>query len=258
MNNKNNNHDTRVLSHKQKLIDLLADCKDADILDYGCGKGDFIELLLNSDKKPNKIIAADSDTSMIKSIQDTFANSVKDGIVIPRLANTPTELQGQEFDKIICHNVLECVDDKLSFINGFKPLLKQNAIFILSHNDFDSAIYNSNFKQLSRDLVHHFSDTQQEWQKHSDGQMGRKMPGLINHSVFRDIAKHETWRLVDTKFEPGTYGFLMADMLMEIGKGTFKNADMHNWREDLIKKNSINEYYFAIDLVVSIIQPNNY
>lgn len=34
----------------------------------------------------------------------------------------------------------------------------------------------------------------------------------------------ETGRLVDTKFEPGTYGFLMADMLMEIGNGSFKDV----------------------------------
>lgn len=243
----------KTLSHKQKLIDLLGDYENTAILDYGCGKGDFIELLLISGKKPSSIIAADSNKMMIKSIQDTFADAINNGIVIPQYTNSPAELKNIQFDKIICHNVLECVEDKLDFINSFKPLLKKHAIFILSHHDFDSAIYNSSYKQLSRDLVHHFSDTQQAWQKHADGQMGRKIPGLINKSIFSDTSKHETWRLVDTKFAPGTYGFLMADMLMEIGKGTFKANDMHAWHQDLVKKYDMDEYYFAIDLVVNIV-----
>jgi ubiquinone/menaquinone biosynthesis C-methylase UbiE len=246
----------KTLAHKQKLIDLLGDCENAVILDYGCGKGDFIKLLLSSNKKPSKIIAADSNTVMLKSIQDTFSNATNSGLVIPQHTNTPAELKNIQFDKIICHNVLECIDDKLNFINSFKPLLKQDATFILSHHDFDSAICNSSYKQLSRDLIHHFADTQQDWQKHSDGQMGRKLPGLVNHSVFGECAEHSTWRLIDTTFKPGCYGYLMANMLIEIGKNKFKDAELKSWLDDLINKNMHNEFYFAIDLVVSKISMN--
>jgi ubiquinone/menaquinone biosynthesis C-methylase UbiE len=248
----------KVLTHKQKLISLLGDCKNACILDYGCGKGDFIDLILGETQKPKEIWAVDSGQDMMTSIQNNFASAINEGIVVPKLASSPIELHENKFDKIICHNVLECVEDKLGFINGFKPLLNQNAIFILSHHDFDSAIYNSIYETLSRNLVHHFSDKQQVWQKYSDGQMGRKIPGLMNHSVFRECARCETWRMVETKFEAGTYGFLMADMVMEIGKATFSNADMHTWYQDLIQKSRLGEYYFAIDLVVSICTPNSY
>ena len=86
-------------------------------------------------------------------------------MVITKTISTPTELKGAKFDNIICHNVLECVDHNLTFINAFKPLLSdKNGIFIRSHHDFDSAIFNSSFKVLTRNLVHHFVDTQQKWQ----------------------------------------------------------------------------------------------
>lgn len=62
-------------------------------------------------------------------------------------------------------------------------------------------------------MVHHFSDTQQEWQAFSDGQMGRKIAGLINHSVFNGYAEFNTWRIIDDEFAPGTYGYLMDDMV---------------------------------------------
>ena len=242
----------KVLYHKQKLIDLFDDFEGATILDYGCGNGDFIDLLLSKAQKPKVIFAIDSDQNMITNIQSNFTNEINQGIVIPKIATDPIELKEYRFDKIICHNVLECVQDKLAFINSFKTLLNKNAIFILSHHDFDSAIYNSFNKNLSRNLVHHFSDTQQGWQKYSDGQMGRKIPGLISHSVFREYAKCETWRLVETEFTAGTYGFLMADMVMEVGKGVFDASEMHEWYQDLSQKNKSGEYYFAIDLVYSI------
>lgn len=240
-----------IFSYKQRLVSLLGNCNNATILDYGCGNGDFIELLLNTRNKPKEILAVDSSQAMISNVENRFASNIDIGNVKTKLAHSPIELVGK-YDKIICQNVLECVDNKLNFINSFKALMAENSIFILSHHDFDSAIYNSAYKALSRDLVHHFSDTQQEWMQYSDGQIGRKIPGLISQSVFKASAKIETWRLVDTKFEPGTYGYLMADMLLEAGKGKFSDAEMCTWRDDLINKSNLGEYYFAIDLVVAI------
>jgi len=246
------------ISHKQKLIDLLQNCKGATILDYGCGRGDFINILLNSPNTPSLIVAADSDPAMIECINQSFSTTISQGRVITKTISTPTELQGTKFDNIICHNVLECVDDKLAFINAFKPLFCDiNGVFILSHHDFDSAIFNSAFKILTRNLVHHFADTQQKWQEYSDGQMGRKIPGLMARSAFRELTKCETWRLVDNEFIPGTYGYLMADMLMEVGKGTFNESEMISWRQDLIEKNQSCDFYFAIDLVVALCECSN-
>lgn len=241
----------KIFPYKQKLIDLFGNYGDASILDYGCGEGDFVNLLLNGKHTPKKIFAVDSDPKMLSNIQQNFVKPINENILITKLVSHPLELQGVKFDKIICQNVLECVDNKLDFINSFAMLLNKGGIFILSHHDFDSAIYNSSYKFLSRELIHHFSDTQQEWQKNSDGQMGRKLPGLISHSVFQRNAQNETWRLVETKFEAGTYGYLMAEMVMEGGKNSFDKKDMQDWYQDLAHKFSIGEYYFAIDLVVS-------
>ena len=48
----------------------------------------------------------------------------------------------------------------------------------------------------------------------------------------------------------------MADMLMEVGKGKFGNTDMRAWHDDMAQKNNLGEYYFAIDLVVSVCRLN--
>lgn len=240
-----------VISYKKSLIDLLGNCENEIILDYGCGKGDFVELFLGADKKPKTILAVDSDENMITHIKKRFSSSIDKGILLTKVVDHPADLH-ETFDKIICHNVLECVDKKLDFINSFADVMAENAVFILSHHDFDSAIYNSAFTELSRNLIHYFSDTKQDWMKFADGQMGRKIPGLINHSVFNRHAKIATWRMVDTTFEQGTYGYLMADMINDVGREKFTNDELKSWRDDLVQKSYLGEYYFAIDLNVAI------
>src|SRR3990167_8261195 len=102
-----------VSDQKQNLINLLGNLKDASILDYGWGWGDFINLLLTNPDPPKVIMAADAGHAMIETIIKNFPDPIKHGIVIPKIVSSPTELSGYKFDKVICHNVLECVDDKL-------------------------------------------------------------------------------------------------------------------------------------------------
>ncbi|WP_162264106.1 methyltransferase domain-containing protein [Legionella waltersii] len=241
------------MAHKKQLILELGDIASAKILDYGCGAGDFIELFLSESRQPKEIYAVDSSKEMIEKIQIRFANYIEKGIVIPRVCSNPTELYDTQFDRIICHNVLECVKDKPEFINSFNRLLIPQGIFLLSHHDFDSAIYNSNYKKLTRELIHHFADTQQSWQKHCDGQMGRKIPGLVEASLFKDNANFKTWRIVEREFQTGNYGFIMANMITEVAKTTFDDQTLKTWGTDLTLKNQIGEYYFAIDLVLAVL-----
>lgn len=248
---------TKVLSHKMKIIQQLGSLNDARILDYGCGRGEFIELLLVENQKLKSIHAVDSSVGMIEAIQKSFQKEIINGVVFPKICATPNELSGLKFDKIICQNVLECVDDKVNFINSFDEILSNEGIFILSHHDFDSAIYNSDYKELTRDIVHQFSDAKQDWQEHCDGQMGRKISGLLSSSVFKDRMHCETWRIVEHEFKPGNYGYLMASMITSIVKNLHDPNILELWKHDLEEKAKRKEYYFAIDLVVSISKGKN-
>ena len=109
----------KILSYKQSIIDLCFTLKDKIVLDYGCGKGDFINLLLDNTEKPKIIYAIDSSLEMINHIKQNFSSK----LVKPIICNNPEELTGLKFDRIICHNVLECIDNKLDFINIFSDFL---------------------------------------------------------------------------------------------------------------------------------------
>ena len=243
----------KVMTHKKQLLNELGDVTNAQVLDYGCGAGDFIELLLAIPNQPKLVFAVDSSKDMLEKIQSNFSDAIDSGIIITEICSSPSELHGNQFDKIICHNVLECVDNKIAFINHFDHILKPGGVFVLSHHDFDSSLYNSHYKDLTRHLVHHFADTQQAWQAHCDGQMGRKIPSLVEASVFKNKAVCKTWRIVERDFKPGNYGFLMAEMLIDGAMGAFDEKDLQLWRSDLQLKSDTGHYYFAIDLNVAVL-----
>lgn len=243
----------KILLYKQQLLEAFGSLQDARVLDYGCGKGDFIKLLLEMQPQPKLIYAVDSSLDTLEQIKVDFAETTACGIVIPKLCQTPGDLIDLKFNKIICHNVLECVPDKIAFINAFAGILAKSGALIMSHIDFDSAIYNSSYKELTRALVHNFADTKQAWQEYSDGQIGRKIPGLMAASVFKDQVRCETWRRVEQEFKPGNYGYLMAEMIAQIAKNSYDPKELELWLNDLVQKDQHQEHYFAVDLNVAFI-----
>jgi len=128
--------------------------------------------------------------------------------------------------------------------------LNENGVLIISHHDFDSAIYNSSYKDLTRQLIHFFSDEGESWQTICDGQIGRKIPGIFKRTDIENIS-FEAWRVVETTFEKEDYSYLMAKMILEVAKDKFDQVSLESWMKDLELKAQTNDFYFAIDIVIA-------
>jgi|GEM_PF-1756300 SAM-dependent methyltransferase len=239
----------------QKLIAHVGDLNNKTILDYGCGREGMLELLLQRDDILKSITAVDSNEEMVRECNNRFADFIKLKTLFVLQSDDPVDLLGKKFDIIFCHNVLECVEQREIFVRNLFDLLSPNGILVLSHHDFDSAVYNSAFKDLTRNLIHCFADTKQDWQTCHDGQIGRKIPGIFIKAGMKHTLI-ETWRIVERSFQPGDYGFLMSNMITDECKYKFASEKIDSWKEDLKAKSQIGDYYFAIDVVVAKIINN--
>lgn len=238
--------------HKN-LIQQVGLTTNVSVLDYGCGRGGVVKLLLEQAVPPKSILAVDSDEAVIKRLDDLYPDQIKQGILNTQVIRDPSLLAGQKFDKIICHNVLECVENKEDFVRCLYVLLQANGVLVISHQDFDSAIYNSSYRDLTRKLIHYFSDKGEAWQSQCDGQIGRKIPGIFKRAGIDD-ASVETWRIVETTFTENDYGYLMAQMIIEAAQSDFEQNILDDWMKDLVSKANNNDFYFAIDLVIARVQ----
>ena len=235
--------------HK-KLISLLGSVDHKSVLDYGCGKGGLIKLLLQQPVPPQFIYAVDSNETTINTIQKIYANEIQQGSIGTQIVNDPSRLSIQKFDRVICHNVLECIENKEQFVKNLYKALNDYGTLVVSHHDFDSAIYHSDYRDLTRSLIHFFSDKGEPWQPLCDGQIGRKIPGVFKRAGIENVL-FETWRIVETSFKEGDYGFLMAKMIVEVAKGNFDQNSLDDWMRNLESKAQAHDFYFAIDVVIA-------
>ncbi len=111
---------------KKTVWKQLGDIENKDILDFGSGEGITADHLAES----NRVIAIEPWEDMLK---DAWTDHVYRQVIgdIKALA----EFGDNSFDIIICHNVLEYIDDKAGVVKELTRVLKPNGFISLAkHN----------------------------------------------------------------------------------------------------------------------------
>jgi len=114
------------LLQKRMTWNQLGPLKNQRILDFGSGNGMTADYLAEH----NKVIAVEPSGEMLENAYKDFAYEQLIGSVKQLEA-----LESESFDVILCHNVLEYVEDRSTVINEFCRLLKPDGVIsILKHN----------------------------------------------------------------------------------------------------------------------------
>lgn len=104
----------------------LGDIKKKNILDFGSGEG----VTANYFAENNHVVAIEPSEEMLMNRWNDFEYRQIQGDVT-KLA----EFEDNTFDVILCHNVLEYVDDKKGIIEELHRVLKPNGILsLVKHN----------------------------------------------------------------------------------------------------------------------------
>ena len=104
----------------------LGDIKGKYILDFGSGEG----ITANHFAKDNKVVAVEPWEEMLKDRWQDYEYRQIQGDI-----SKLSEFEDNTFDMIICHNVLEYIDDKEAIINELHRVLKPGGtLSIAKHN----------------------------------------------------------------------------------------------------------------------------
>lgn len=104
----------------------LGNIEGKRILDFGSGEG----ITANHFARKNEVIAVEPSEEMLEGAWRDYQYTQIVGDV-----NALTAFDGGSFDIIICHNVLEYIDDKERVIKELNRLLKNNGILsVVKHN----------------------------------------------------------------------------------------------------------------------------
>lgn len=113
----------------QILFEQLKSVKNKTILDFGSGFGHVAQFLA----RENQVLALEPNEEMIQ------ARAVDAATPYEQLQGSLEVLESLEpasFDMIVCHNVLEYVEDPTIYLNAFYRLLKDGGqLSLVKHND---------------------------------------------------------------------------------------------------------------------------
>jgi ubiquinone/menaquinone biosynthesis C-methylase UbiE len=229
------------------------------VLDLGCGRGAALSLLTQAVKDDGSVTAIDRNQGSLDFIHTQFAKRLKTKTLQTAqvdLGHMPLPYSTDSFDRILCHNVIESIIDKSALLNECYRILKPGGRLLLSHHDFDTATYNSQFKHLNRLLIHTFCDAIQPWQDTSDGQIGRKLTEVIQSSQFRTPQSQETLLVQEDSFASNDYGYHFCEWIAAIARNTpdIAQTDLEAWADDLEEKARNRNYFFAINVMCVLAQ----
>ena len=182
----------------QALAEALPIRGDGSVVDLGCGTGLTLQALRARLGPEIELVGVEK---QLPPLVESLAADVNVRGLASDLRE-PLPFSDGTFDAALCHNTLECLADKHTFLREVARVLLPGGHLLLSHTDFDTVVFNASDLELTRRLVHANADTQEKWMDASDGTIGRKLVGIGRHSPF-ELVDTLAWVVLDTTFAEG-------------------------------------------------------
>jgi SAM-dependent methyltransferase len=152
------------------------------------------------------------------------------------------------FDRVVCHNVLECLPDPDALVAEAARVLRPGGRLVLGHSDFDTLVFASEDLELTRRLVRAYCDTQQPWMEAVDGTIGRRLADIAGRSGL-PVHDLQAAVVVSRRFVPGELGWGYARNLAETlrGSGQADQAELDGWLAGLERLQRRGAFLFSVN-----------
>ena len=193
------------------MTDMLDPQPGERIADLGCGTGDALEAIAG--RVDAEVIGLDFSAAVLRTAAAALDRLPGVRLVLAQADLTdPVPLADASVDRVLCHNVLECLSRPAALVAESHRILRPGGRLVLSHSDFDTLLFASEDLELTRRLVRSYCDTQQDWMEAVDGTIGRRLVDIVGQSpmVITDVQARVN---VSRRFEPGELGYAYAHNL---------------------------------------------
>ena len=253
-----NSHSIDEKKFNQFFMKLLAPRKDEILLDLGCGHGNEIKTICQS-QPIKKIYGLDFSEKHITAAKKNLRKHLTDRKVELNQfdASNPLPFPANHFDAVYSLDLLECLGEtsRNSLLKEIHRILKPDGRLAMEHTDWDTQVWNTRHKELGRKLVHAFCDTQQNWMTHVEGQMGRKLWEWVHQKPLFKNPQIETYVLTNTDYKPGLLGHNMSQALVEtLGKkkSRVSEIELAQFLADLKIQAKKKRYFYSVNRYVLI------
>jgi SAM-dependent methyltransferase len=242
-----------VPSRHRWLAGLLAATPGDRVADLGCGTG--ASLVQAAPDIPGGLLAgvdlsAAALARTAQAVREVAAGLDPPPAVLCLLADlkAPLPLADAAFDRVLCHNVLECLPDPGALVAEAVRVLRPDGRLVLAHSDFDTLIFASEDLELTRRLVRDYCDTQQPWMDAVDGTIGRRLADIAGQAglLVEDV---QAKVVLGRRFVPGEIGWGYARNLVDTlaGDGRADPDELDRWLAGLQRLADRDAFLFSVN-----------
>jgi ubiquinone/menaquinone biosynthesis C-methylase UbiE len=239
------------VEHRKWLCSLVNHAVLGTLLDIGCGNGTDLRMIAEQTPRRNaRFVGIEASAKSVLSAQ---AANVDDRITFRQHHVGKTlPFDDAMFDVVLSNNFLECVRDKVTFLQEVARVLRPGGQVVVAHWDWDSQTFDGSNKELVRRVVHAFADWQQPWMENCDGWMGRRLwPVFQSTGLLEGTIK--TRVLTNTLYAPPWYGHArVADCAALVEQGTINRDDYLRFVEDIEQQAAAGRYFYSITSYVYV------
>lgn len=218
------------------------------VLDVGCHEGDAIALLLTLQPDVGRVVGLDRNERKAEHARRRFAGEARVQVVHADIMAAP--FADQEFDRIYCADTLEWVSDSVAGLREIRRILKPEGLALMIHTDFDTQVFASDDLDVTRRIVHEFTDQGRR------GTIGRELAGLCVAAGF-SRAEPSVRPFVSTSFSPQLYPRKMVDMMRVclVEKGDFDANAFDGWARGLEDRDRVGRFFYSVNRNMCLCSP---
>jgi SAM-dependent methyltransferase len=235
------------------LAGLLAAEPGDRVVDLGCGTG--ASLASAAPAVPGGLVAgADLSAGALhrtaQAVDEALAGPApRPGVLLVQAdLKRPLPFADAAFDRVLCHNVLECLPDHDALVAEAVRVLRPGGRLVLAHSDFDTLIFASEDLALTRRLVRDYCDTQQSWMDAVDGTIGRRLADIAGRAGLR-VDDVQAAVVLGRRYLPGEIGWgyarNLADTLLAAGRANEDELD--GWMAGLRRLDERGAFLFSVN-----------
>jgi SAM-dependent methyltransferase len=248
-----------VPSRHRWLAGLLGAEPGDRVVDLGCGTGaSLVEVA--PDLGGGLAVGVDASHAALGRTADALAPAVAAGTarVLPVQADLkdPLPFPDAAFDRLLCHNVLECLPDPEALAAEAGRVLRPGGRLVLGHSDYDTLVFASEDLDLTRRLVRAYCDAQQPWMDAVDGTIGRRLAAIAGRAGL-DVLDVQAQVVVDRHLVPGglAWGYArnLADTLRGVGDAA--PEELEGWLAGLRRLEAAGAFLFSLNDYAAICGP---
>jgi SAM-dependent methyltransferase len=233
-----------VPSRHRWLAELLAAAPGDRVVDLGCGTGSTLAQLA-----ADLLVGVDASAgALARAAEALVPVHGRRFLLVQADLKDPLPIAADSVDRVLCHDVLECLPDTDAFVAAAARVLRPDGRLVIAHTDYDTLVFTSEDLQLTRRLVHAYCDTQQPWMDAVDGTIGRHLVGVAERCglVVEDVQASVT---LSRRFQPGELGWGYAHNIVGAlqGAGWADQTVLDGWLDGLRRLDERGAFLFSLN-----------